>query len=139
MIFLERVIPVAEEVGIKMALHADDPPRSIFGLPRILKNIEDHHRLLYFIDSPANGLTICTGSLGSDINNDVPAFIREFGKRGRVHFVHARNVKVNEKGDFYESDHHTVSGSLDMAEIMKVLYEEVGFDGYMRPEHGRMI
>lgn len=136
--FLERIIPVAEEVGIKMALHADDPPRSIFGLPRVLKNVEDHRRLLDFIDSPANGLTICTGSLGSDLNNDVPGMIREFGKRGRVHFVHARNVMVNEKGDFYESGHQTCSGSLDMAEIMKALYE-IGFDGYMRPDHGRMI
>lgn len=136
--FLKEIIPVAEEVGIKMGLHADDPPRRIFGLPRILKNIEDHRRLIDMIDSPANGLTICTGSLGSALNNDVPAFIREFGKRGRVYFVHARNVKVNEKGDFYESGHHTKSGSLDMAEIMKALYD-IGFDGYIRPDHGRMI
>jgi mannonate dehydratase len=134
--FLARVIPVAEKAGIKLAIHADDPPRPIFGLPRIMKNREDIRRLIDFSASPANGLTICTGSLGSSLENDVPAIIREFGKH--IYFVHARNVKVNEKGDFYESGHHTESGSLDMAEIMKALYE-VGFSGYMRPDHGRMI
>ncbi len=136
--FLEAVLPVAEEVGIKLGLHADDPPRRIFGLPRILKNVEDHRKLLKLVDSPANGLTICTGSLGSDLSNDVPAMIREFGKQGKVFFVHARNVLVNGNGDFYESGHHTKSGSLDMAEIIKALYE-VKFNGYIRPDHGRMI
>ncbi len=136
--FLKAVIPVAEEAGIKMGIHADDPPRPIFSFPRIVKNADDIRRLLNIVDSPANGLTICTGSLGSIHGNDVPAIIREFGARGKVFFVHARNVKLFENGDFYESGHHTSSGSLDMAEIVKALHD-IDFDGYLRPDHGRMI
>lgn len=136
--FLQRILPVAEEAGVKMAVHADDPPLSLFGFPRILKNVEDHRRLLSLSDSPSNTLTLCTGSLGSVKENDVPGMIREFGGRGKISFVHARNVKLFNNGDFYESGHQTESGDLDMAEVMRALYE-VGFDGYMRPDHGRMI
>ncbi|MHC8380765.1 mannonate dehydratase [Pseudomonas sp. LB3P14] len=136
--FLGKLVPVAEQLGLKLALHADDPPRSVFGLPRIIKNIEDHRRVLDIIDSPANGLTLCSGTIGSDLNNDVPAFINEFAARQRVHYVHLRNVKVADNGDFYECAHPTECGSLDMAEIMRALHD-ADFSGYARPDHGRMI
>jgi len=136
--FLRRIIPVARDVGIKMALHPDDPPRSIFGLPRIVKNRDDLNRALAIVDDPANGLTLCSGSLGADLRNDVPALAREFSSRGRIHFAHLRNVKVNSGGDFYESGHLSSDGSVDMAEVVRA-YVETGFDGYYRPDHGRMI
>ncbi|MGU7771720.1 mannonate dehydratase [Burkholderia sp. MR1-5-21] len=136
--FLNRVIPVASEVGIKMALHPDDPPRSVFGLPRIVKNRDDIERALSIVDDPANGLTLCSGSLGADLKNNVASLVREFAGRGRVHFAHLRNVKVNEKGDFHEAAHRSADGSLDMAEIVRAYYES-GFQGYFRPDHGRMI
>ena len=136
--FLERIIPVAREVGIKMALHPDDPPRSMFGMPRVVKNREDLAQILAMVDDPANGLTLCSGSLGADLGNDIPSLVREFGGQGRIHFAHLRNVKVNEAGDFYETAHRSEDGSLDMAEIVKA-YVETGFEGYYRPDHGRMI
>lgn len=136
--FLERLMPVCEETGIKMAIHPDDPPWSVFGLPRIITNRENLVRLLSLVDSPYNGLTLCTGSLGANPNNDIPAMIREFGQMGRIHFIHVRNLKLNAPGDFYETSHLSSDGSLDMFEIMKALYD-VGFDGYIRPDHGRMI
>jgi mannonate dehydratase len=136
--FLSQLVPVAEELGLKLALHADDPPRPVFGLPRIIKNIDDHRRVLDIVDSAANGLTLCSGTLGSDLRNDVPSFINEFAARKRVHFVHLRNVKVGENGDFYESAHPTQCGSLDMGEIVKALHD-ADFQGYARPDHGRMI
>lgn len=136
--FLERIIPIADSVGIKMAIHPDDPPRPIFGLPRIVKNREDLRRLLSLVDSESNGLTLCSGSLGADLNNDIPAMVREFGSRGRIHFAHLRNVKVSEEGDFHETSHKSSEGSLDMAEIVQA-YFDTGFDGYVRPDHGRMI
>ena len=136
--FLHRVIPVAREVGIKMAMHPDDPPRPIFGLPRIVKNREDLARLLAIEDTPENGLTLCSGSLGASCQNDIAAMVREFAGRGRIHFAHLRNVKNDESGDFYETGHRSADGSLDMAEIVRAYYE-AGFDGYARPDHGRMI
>ena len=90
--FLHAVIPVAEECGIKMAIHPDDPPRPIFGLPRIVKDRDDLARILDAVDSPANGLTLCSGSLGAGPQNNVEALVREFGGRGRIHFAHIRNV-----------------------------------------------
>ena len=136
--FLKAIVPVAEETGIKMALHPDDPPRPIFGLPRIVKNRDDLSRLVQAVDSPANGLTLCSGSLGADSGNDVEALVREFGGLGRIHFAHLRNVKVEADGSFYESAHRSADGSLDMAAIVKA-YCDVGFAGYVRPDHGRMI
>ena len=136
--FLRAIVPVAKEAGIKMAIHPDDPPRPIFGLPRIVKNRDDLARLLTIVDDPANGLTLCSGSLGADARNDIPSLIREFGGRGRIHFAHLRNVRTNAAGDFHETSHRSADGSLDMAEIVKA-YFEVGFDGYARPDHGRMI
>ncbi|KAA0596034.1 mannonate dehydratase [Azospirillum lipoferum] len=136
--FLKRIIPVAVEVGIRMAIHPDDPPRPIFGLPRIVKDRADLVRLLGIVDHPANGLTLCSGSLGASCKNDIPAMVREFAGRKRIHFAHLRNVKINEAGDFYETAHRSADGSLDMAEIVKA-YHEAGFEGYARPDHGRMI
>ncbi|GGP26770.1 mannonate dehydratase [Silvimonas amylolytica] len=136
--FLERVIPVAQAAGINMAIHPDDPPRPIFGLPRIVKNREDLARLLKIVDSPANGLTLCSGSLGADCHNDIVAMVREFAGQGRIHFAHMRNVRNNEAGDFYETSHRSADGSLDMADIMRA-YFDAGFEGYIRPDHGRMI
>jgi len=136
--FLKAIIPVAEEAGIRMAMHPDDPPRPIFGLPRIVKNREDLQRLVNMVDSPANGLTLCSGSLGADLCNNVEALVREFGSQGRIHFGHLRNVKVETDGTFYESTHRSCDGSLDMAAIVKA-YHDIGFEGYVRPDHGRMI
>ncbi|OWY38901.1 mannonate dehydratase [Xenophilus sp. AP218F] len=136
--FLEQVVPIAEEVGIKLAIHPDDPPRPIFGLPRIVKNRDDLARLLAIVDSPANGLTLCSGSLGADCGNDIVALAREFAGRGRIHFAHLRNVKTEPNGDFYETAHLSCAGSLDMAAIVQA-YHDAGFDGYVRPDHGRMI
>jgi mannonate dehydratase len=136
--FLKAIIPVAEEAGIKMAMHPDDPPRPIFGLPRIVKNREDLQRLVNLVDSTANGLTLCSGSLGADFCNNVEALVREFGSLGRIHFGHLRNVKVEPDGTFFESTHRSCDGSLDMAAIVKA-YHDIGFEGYVRPDHGRMI
>lgn len=136
--FLRAIVPVAAESGIKMAIHPDDPPRPIFGLPRIVKNRDDLDRLLRIVDSPANGLTLCSGSLGAGPQNNVEALVREFGGQGRIHFAHLRNVKVSANGDFEETAHKSDCGSLDMAAIVKA-YHDVGFEGYARPDHGRMI
>ena len=136
--FLKAIIPVAEEVGVKMAMHPDDPPRPIFGLPRIVKNRDDLARLLKIVDSPANGLTLCSGSLGADLDNNIESLVREFGGMGRIHFGHLRNVKVEADGSFYEATHRSSDGSLDMAAIVKA-YHDTGYTGYWRPDHGRMI
>ena len=136
--FLKAIIPVAAESGIKMAMHPDDPPRPIFGLPRIVKNRDDLARLLKIVDAPANGLTLCSGSLGADLGNNIEALVREFGGQGRIHFAHLRNVKTEADGSFCETGHRSSDGSLDMAAIVKA-YHDVGFEGYVRPDHGRMI
>lgn len=135
--FLDAIIPTAEECGVKMALHPDDPPRTIFGLPRIVKNADDYRRIIHHIDSPSNCITFCCGSFGSDPDNDIPAMIREFG-REKIPFVHFRNIRRMEDGSFYESGHVTESGSNDMGEVMRALYD-IEFDGYLRPDHGRRI
>lgn len=136
--FLERVIPVAEKAGIRMAIHPDDPPRPIFGLPRIVKNRDDLARILDVVDSPSNSLTLCTGSLGADLKNDLVAMVREFSGRGRIAFAHLRNVKTSEAGDFCEVAHLSSEGSVDLGEVVRA-YHDTGFDGYFRPDHGRMI
>lgn len=136
--FLQRVIPAARAAGIAMAIHPDGPPRSIFGLPRIAKNRADLARILDAVDDPANGLTLCSGTLGADLANDVPAMVREFGGRGRIHFAHLRNVNAQPDGSFFECAHLSSAGSLDMAEIV-LAYLESGFTGYFLPDHGRMI
>ncbi len=136
--FLKAIIPVAEEAGVKMAIHPDDPPRPIFGLPRIVKDRDDLARILAIADTPANGLTLCSGSLGAGPQNNVEALVREFGGQGRIHFAHIRNVKITPEGDFEETAHRSDCGSLDIAAIVKA-YHDVGYDGYFRPDHGRMI
>ncbi len=133
--FLEEIIPVCEECDVRMAIHPDDPPWDIFGLPRIIKNIEDLRKFLKLVDSPYNGLTFCTGSLGASASNDLPAMIREVGDR--IYFAHLRNIKIRESW-FNETAHLSSDGSLDMYEIVKAL-QDSGFDGYIRPDHGRMI
>ncbi len=134
--FLQKIIPAAEESGIKMAIHPDDPPWGIFGLPRIIKNKESLVRLLSLYNSPYNGLTLCSGSLGADPENDIADFVRSFADR--IHFAHIRNIKITGKHCFEEAAHKTDCGSLDIAGIVKAYYES-GFDGYIRPDHGRMI
>jgi len=136
--FLEAVIPVCEECGVNMAIHPDDPPWGIFSLPRIITNEDNLARLLDAVPSRANGLTLCTGSLGVARDNDVPAMIRRFGSMGRIHFLHARNIRITGERDFRETAHPSEYGSLDMYEIMRAAWES-GFDGYVRPDHGRMI
>lgn len=133
--FLEKLMPVCEECDVRMAIHPDDPPWGIFGLPRIIKDSDSLQRLLDMVPSKYNGLTFCTGSLGANLQNDLPAMIRKFGSR--IYFAHLRNVRVSGKR-FNETAHESQTGSLDMYEIVKALYE-VGFDGYIRPDHGRMI
>ncbi|WP_018606216.1 mannonate dehydratase [Uliginosibacterium gangwonense] len=136
--FLKAVIPVAQEAGVRMGMHPDDPPRPIFGLPRIIKNRDDLARLVKIVDLPANGITLCSGSLGADLCNNIVSLVREFGGMGRIPFAHLRNVAVKEDGSFHESAHLSCTGSLDMAEILRA-YHDVGFEGYVRPDHGRMI
>lgn len=136
--FLKGVIPAAEEAGIKMAIHPDDPPRPIFGLPRIVKDVHDLRKLLAMVDTPANGLTLCSGSLGADLKNNIVELVKEFSGQGRIHFAHLRNVKVDEAGNFHETAHKSDCGSLDMGAIVKAYYD-TGYTGYVRPDHGRMI
>jgi mannonate dehydratase len=134
--FLEEIIPVAEINDIKMAIHPDDPPWPIFGLPRIMTNADNIRKLLKLVDNPYNGLTLCSGSLGANPANDIAAMVREFGDR--IPFAHIRNVRVYENGDFIETSHRAQDGSVDVCEIVKA-YHEIGFTGYARPDHGRHI
>jgi mannonate dehydratase len=136
--FLKAIIPTCEELGIRMTIHPDDPPRSVFGLPRIVKNEWDLDKIVALVDSPSNSLCICTGSLGSNRDNDIPKIIRKFGKKDRIGFMHVRNIQVHEPWVFNEVAHKSKFGSLDMYDIMRALWE-VGFDGPIRPDHGRMI
>ncbi|MDP9751889.1 mannonate dehydratase [Thermoanaerobacter pentosaceus] len=136
--FLENIIPVCEKYDVKMAIHPDDPPWSVFGLPRIVTNKENLEKIINLVDSPYNGLTLCSGSLGANPENNIPELIRYFGKKGRIHFAHVRNIKIVSERAFHETSHLSSDGSFDMFEIMKAYYD-IGFDGYMRPDHGRMI
>ena len=133
--FLEAIMPTCEECDVKMAIHPDDPPWSIFGLPRIITDKAAVERLLAMVPSKYNGLTLCTGSLGASPDNDMVEIIKAAGDR--IYFAHLRNVRINNQW-FNETAHESNAGSLDMYEIVKAL-QEVGFDGYVRPDHGRMI
>jgi mannonate dehydratase len=137
--FLDAIIPVCEETGVKMACHPDDPGWPIFGLPRIAHDQEGYDRILALHDSPCNTVCLCTGSLGSNVKNDIPAMIRHFGEMGRIGCLHVRNIKHLD-GDrcFRETSHLSSDGDLDMYEIMKAIYETCP-DTYVRPDHGRMI
>jgi len=134
--FLERVVPAAEEAGVRMAIHPDDPPWPIFGLQRIITDGPALERLLGLVDRPANGVTFCTGSLGASPGNDLPAMVRRLA--GRIHFAHCRNVRVTGDRAFHETAHPSRFGSVDMRAVLSALHE-TGFDGPMRPDHGRMI
>ena len=134
--FLEAVIPVAHEAGVNMAIHPDDPPWGIFGLPRIIIDETNLERFLKIVDLPENGLTFCTGSLGANPDNDLVGMINKFCDR--IHFAHIRNIKYTGERQFHEVGHPTECGSLDIYGILKALHDG-GFKGYMRPDHGRMI
>lgn len=136
--FLKKVIPVAEECGVRMAIHPDDPPYPIFGLPRIITNEANLDRFLKLYDSPANSLCLCTGSLGCAKTNDMVKMVKKYAEMDRIAFMHIRNVKVMEDGSFEERAHLSSCGSLDMYEIVRALVE-CGYSGYVRPDHGRMI
>jgi mannonate dehydratase len=136
--FLERAVPVAEAAGVRMAIHPDDPPWSIFGLPRIITSGESLERVTRLVDSPANAVTFCTGSLGAAPENDLREIARRLGARGRIAFAHCRNVLVTGPRRFHESPHPTPFGSVDMRAVLAALHE-TGFDGPIRPDHGRMI
>ena len=134
--FLKEVIPVCEEAGVKMAIHPDDPPYEMFNYPRITKNKEDILKIMEAVDSPYNGMALCTGSIGANPDNDLVDLIHAL--KGRINFVHLRNVEIFEPGHFIESAHKSNQGSLDMYAIMKAL-NDTGFDGLARPDHGRTI
>lgn len=136
--FLDAIIPVCEETGVSMACHPDDPAWPIFGLPRIAHSQEDFDRIMALNPSPCNGLCLCTGSLGSNPENDIPAIIRHFGAMGRIHALHIRNVKYLGTHHFREASHLSSEGDLDLFEIVKAMYETCP-DAYVRPDHGRMI
>lgn len=134
--FLERIMPVCDKYDINMAIHPDDPAWSVFGLPRIIINKENILRLMNAVDNPHNGVTFCSGSYGTNLENDLPDMIRSL--KGRIHFAHVRNLKFHSPTNFEEAAHLSSDGNFDMYEIMKALYE-IGFDGPIRPDHGRMI
>jgi len=137
--FLKAVIPTCEKVGIVLAIHPDDPPWDVFGLPRIVSNEKDLDCLLAAVPSKANGLTFCTGSLGAGRTNDLPRLAAKYAAMGRIHFAHLRNVRYDDnQGSFTEVGHYSGSGSLDMYAIVKALVKN-GFNGYVRPDHGRNI
>lgn len=134
--FLRRIMPVCNKYDIKMAIHPDDPAWSVFGLPRIIINKENILRLMHAVDDVHNGVTFCSGSYGTNLENNLPDMIRAL--KGRIHFAHVRNLKFNSPDDFEESAHLSSDGTFDMYEIMKALYE-TDFNGPIRPDHGRMI
>ena len=142
--FLREVVPVAEDFGMQLAIHPDDPPISLFGLPRIVSTADDARRLLAAIPSPANGLTLCCGSYGSRPDNNLPAMAKEFA--ARIYFTHLRNVTHEADGSFYEADH--LGGDTDLiAVVRELLVEEqrrrdagqTDADIPMRPDHGHLL
>jgi mannonate dehydratase len=134
--FLERVVPVAESAGVRLAIHPDDPPWDVFGLPRIITDGVALERVVHLVDSPANGVTFCTGSLAPLPENDLPRIARRLGER--IHFVHCRNVRRTGARSFEEVAHPSEYGDVDMYAVLRALHES-GFEGPLRPDHGRMI
>ncbi len=136
--FLEGIIPTCEECGIVMACHPDDPAWPIFGLPRIAHSVEDYDKIIALYDSPSNTVCLCTGSLGSNPANDIPAIIRHFGEKKRIGALHVRNVKHLGHRKFREAPHLSETGDIDMFQVMRAIYDTCP-DTYIRPDHGRMI
>ncbi|MCB0596927.1 MAG: mannonate dehydratase [Lewinellaceae bacterium] len=140
--FLQKTVPVAEEAGVKLCIHPDDPPYPIFGLPRVVSTEQDLAFVADAVDSPSNGITFCTGSLGPRPENDLPGIVRRLGHK--FHFVHLRNVQRQEGGSFFEADH--LEGSVDMLKVVEALVEEVkrrAGNGTaslpFRPDHGHQM
>ena len=142
--FLREIVPVAEDVGIRLCIHPDDPAFSLYGLPRIVSTPQDVRRILAAVDSPASGITFCTGSYGTRAENDLPAMVREFGSR--IHFAHLRNVQREADGSFYEADH--LGGSSDLPAVILALMEEqerrlregrADWRIPLRPDHGHLL
>ena len=136
--FLDAIMPTCEKYKIKMAVHPDDPAWNVFGLPRIVTSEESLLKIAGLNESIYNGFTFCTGSLGSNLNNDLPNIIRNPKIAERIHFAHIRNIKYENDDLFHEVSHLSSDGNFDMYEIIKALID-TGFDGVIRPDHGRMI
>jgi mannonate dehydratase len=134
--FIERIMPVCSKYNINMAIHPDDPAWPVFGLPRIVTNREKLLRIIGVSDNVHHGVTLCTGSLGTNPSKDIPAIIRSL--KGRIHFAHVRNLLYTAAGNFEESAHLSSDGSMDMFAVMKALCD-IDFNGPIRPDHGRTI
>ena len=134
--FLNGIMFACNEAGVNMAIHPDDPPWDIFGLPRIVGKEADYDRLFAAVPDTHNGMTFCTGSLGAGRFNDLPKMAAKYAKR--IYFAHLRQLKFVNDTDFYENGHQTAEGNVDIYSIVRAL-EENGFDGYLRPDHGRNI